>query len=72
MGFSAYNAKAVWLGHRRTNSPFIRTPKFNLNTKTLQQHPYIHPLPLRELRVEMLLTAYIIAGPILPKPMVLE
>ena len=62
MGFSAYNAKAVWLGHRRAHSPFIRTPKFNLNTKTPQQHAYIHPLPLRELRVEILLTAYIIAG----------
>jgi hypothetical protein len=42
IGFSIHNSVAVLEGHLGIKSPFIRTPKFNLNTtdKTLRQNKY--------------------------------
>jgi cellulose synthase/poly-beta-1,6-N-acetylglucosamine synthase-like glycosyltransferase len=42
IGFSIHNSVAVLEGHLGIKSPFIRTPKFNLNTndKTVRQNKY--------------------------------
>ena len=42
MGLALHNAQAVWEGLSGKKSPFIRTPKFNLESGSgLKSNPYI-------------------------------
>ena len=63
IAFSAHNSIAVIKGHLGIKSPFIRTPKFNLdNKKTLIQNRYLEKSINKYTIIEALMSLYFLFG----------
>ncbi|MBL7473062.1 cellulose synthase family protein [Robertkochia sediminum] len=64
LGFSLHNSFAVIEGHLGKKSPFVRTPKFNVNENSGKKiiNKYLNKRPSPNTLLECLLTLYFIGG----------
>jgi len=64
MGFAAHNTRAVWQGHRRIKTPFVRTVKFNktISKKGGVVNKYLGQQTFTALWLEVIMALYMLAG----------